>query len=143
MRFWDSSALVPLFIGELTRPQLRRLVEEDPAIYCWWATRVECASVLARLTREGRLDGGAGRRARADLDDLYRGVCEIEPTEDVRERAERCLAVHALRAADALQLAAALIWARERPMGMTVVSLDERLRLAAFREGFTVLPATA
>lgn len=49
--------------------------------------------------------------------------------------------MHALRSADALQLAAALVACDERPRGETFVSLDERLRNAAQREGFTVLPS--
>jgi uncharacterized protein len=68
-------------------------------------------------------------------------VDEVTPSEDVRERAERLLGVHALRAADALQLAAALIWARERPARLEFVCLDGRLRGIAWREGFAVLPA--
>ena len=82
----------------------------------------------------------AGQPWRATLADLLRGVSEIEPTHVVRERAERLLGVHALRAADALQLGAALTWARERPQGMALVSLDDRLRTAARLEGFTLLP---
>ena len=55
--------------------------------------------------------------------------------------AERLLAVHPLTAGDALQLAAALIWARERPARLRFVCLDEQLRRAAGREGFNILPA--
>jgi uncharacterized protein len=58
----------------------------------------------------------------------------------VRARAERLLAVHGLRAGDALQLAAALLWSRGETGAHTVVALDDRLRGAALREGFVVLP---
>jgi hypothetical protein len=44
------------------------------------------------------------------------------------------------RAADTLQLAASLVWCRERPVGRSFVCLDARLREAAVREGFSVLP---
>jgi hypothetical protein len=50
------------------------------------------------------------------------------------------LAAHPLRAADALQLAAALVWTGEAAAGEAFVCLDERLRDAARREGFEVLP---
>ncbi|MFY9343542.1 MAG: hypothetical protein WAT39_13685 [Planctomycetota bacterium] len=56
-------------------------------------------------------------------------------------RARRLLANHPLRAADACQLAAALIACRERPDALGFVTLDSRLAEAARREGFTVLPA--
>jgi hypothetical protein len=90
-------------------------------------------SAIARLAREGRLDTTAETKVRTDLSDLFLGVAEIEPTEEVRARAEWCLSVHPLRAADALQLAAALVWAKDRPAGMRFVSLDVRLREAAAR----------
>jgi predicted nucleic acid-binding protein len=93
-----------------------------------------------RVVREGRLDAGAEGLAQARLHDLFEVVDEVAPVEDVRGRAERLLAVHPLRAADALQLGAALVWARERTTGLGFVSLDGRLREAARREGFTVLP---
>jgi len=60
--------------------------------------------------------------------------------DDVRARAQRLLAVHRLRAADSLQLAAALVWCRERPIGVGFVCLDDRLCGAAVREGFTMEP---
>ncbi len=47
--------------------------------------------------------------------------------------------VHALRAADSLQLAAALIAANHDPATLEIVSLDARLATAARREGFKVL----
>ena len=50
------------------------------------------------------------------------------------------LSIHPLRTADALQLAAALIWAQESPQGLEFVCLDQNLREAAPREGFSILP---
>ena len=47
--------------------------------------------------------------------------------------------VHPLRAADSLQLAAALASAEEDPSGVGFVCFDIRLNEAASREGFTVL----
>jgi hypothetical protein len=64
----------------------------------------------------------------------------VLPSELVRQRAERLLSIHPLRAADAFQLAAALIWVEEAPQGLKVVCLDQNLREGAFKEGFTVLP---
>jgi hypothetical protein len=48
--------------------------------------------------------------------------------------------VHEIRTADAFQLAAALAASDEEPETIPVVTLDERLALAARREGFPVLP---
>lgn len=62
----------------------------------------------------------------------------VADIEAVKAMARRLLRVHALRAADALQLGAALVWAGGRPQGKTLHTLDDRLALAGRREGFEV-----
>jgi len=58
----------------------------------------------------------------------------------VREQNHLRFRPYRLRAADAFQLAAALAWCEGHPRGERFLSLDDRLRDAARREGFTVLP---
>ena len=140
MRFWDSSAIIPLCFKEPTTGPIRDILNEDEDIVVWWGTRVECASAISRRRREGFLRPDAERKAKAILSRLYAAWSEVQPCEVVRHRAQRLLAVHPLRAADALQLAAASTWAGESPEGCVVVCLDQNLRGAASREGFTVLP---
>jgi len=106
----------------------------------WWATRVECISAMARRLREKQIPREAVRDAHRVLAALAREWTEVTPSETLRKRAERLLTIHALRAADAFQLAAALIWSRDDTAGHAFVSLDDRLRDAAQREGFQVLP---
>jgi uncharacterized protein len=67
---------------------------------------------------------------------------EIEPSDLARDIAIRVLRVHSLRAAHALQLAAALIAAERNPGTLPFVSLDDRLLVAADREGFPVVRPT-
>jgi predicted nucleic acid-binding protein len=140
VKFWDSSAIIPLCLREKSSETIKRLIETDEDIMVWWATRVECLSALSRRRREGVLHIEAERKSRAVLSALSAEWSEVQPTELVRQRAERLLAIHPLRSADAFQLAAALVWAQERPQGFDVVYLDQNLREAAYREGFTVLP---
>ena len=140
MRFWDTSALVPLVVSQPASARIAALLRRDSALAVWWGTPVEVANCLARLQREGALTQSELRRAQGSLEDLLTDAFEIQPTEEVRFRAVRLLAVHRLRAADALQLGAALLWSRERPRGVGFVSLDDRLRGVAAREGFQVLP---
>ncbi len=140
MRFWDTSAVVPLLVEEPEATRAKRLAQEDSAIAVWWATRTECLSALARLRRDERIDAGGEARTRRLLFQLSAVWTEIAPGQRLRERAERLLSVHALRAADAFQLAAALLWSRGKTTGRGFVSFDDRLRAAALREGFDVLP---
>jgi len=140
MRFWDSSAIIPLCLKEKTSEALKRLLKDDEDIVVWWATRIECLSALSRRQREGVLPSGDEAKARAVLSALAVTWSEVQPTETVRLRAERLLSIHPLRAADALQLASALIWAQETPPGLGFVCLDQNLRQEALKEGFSVLP---
>lgn len=136
MRFWDSSALVPLVLKQPRTERARRLLEEDAEPVVWWGSTVECASAVARLHREGHLTRKEEQEARALLDALRSSWFEVQPGDGVREQALRLLRLHPLRAADALQLAAALEWAGSPHEG-TFVTFDDRLHDAAQREGFT------
>jgi predicted nucleic acid-binding protein len=141
VRFWEASALVPLLFSERRSKETGELLRADPEMVVWWGTRVECLSALRRREREGALDSTGARQAVALLDALTGAWAEVLPSEVVRGEAERALAVHPLRAADALQLGAALTWRRGPARRAEIVCLDERLREAAAREGFDLLPA--
>ena len=138
MRFWDTSALLPLLVDEPVRERLLSLLEEDSEVLAWWGTPVEIASALARREREELLTADHVTAALAAARALAEGWHEIVPSEAVRRTAERLLRTHPLRAADSLQLAAAVIAADHDPTSLEIVCLDERLNLAARREGFTV-----
>jgi predicted nucleic acid-binding protein len=94
---------------------------------------------LARLERDGVLDPQAITLALERLERLAAGWHEVDPSDAIREAAARFLRVHPLRAADALQLAAAFLAAERRPASLQVVTLDDRLGTAARKEGFAVL----
>jgi predicted nucleic acid-binding protein len=109
----------------------------------WWGSQVECASAVARLERADQIDRVGAALAFDRLKQLANGWHEIEPSEIVRENAVRFLRVHPLRAADALQLAAAFLAAERRPSSLEVVILDDRLADAARKEGFELIDVIA
>ena len=139
MKFWDASALVPLIVKQLATPRMEEVYREDPLVITWWGTRVECDSAVVRLERTGHLAPRAAREALGRLDRLCCSWQEIQPHEVLREQARRLLRAHDLRAADALQLSAAISASEGRPSSLHFVCLDERLALAADREGFPVI----
>ena len=139
MKFWDASAIVPLLIAEASTRRLQALAAGDPDLLVWWGSPVECVSALARLEHDGALDPQAAVLAFDRLKQLAAGWHEVDPSDIVREVAARFLRVHPLRAADALQLAAAFIAAEQRPASLEMITLDERLASAAQKEGFTVI----
>ena len=130
--------MVALLIDESGQKFARRELEEDSGMTVWWGTRVEYLSALARRERDGSIDEVVARVAIAPLRRLFAEWHEVLPTNALRNLAERMLRVHVLRVAGAFQLAAALTAADDDPSVLAFVSLDERLKGAAAREGFRV-----
>ncbi len=143
MKFWDASAIVPLLVAEAATRRLQALAAEDPDILVWWGSAIECVSALARLERDAALNAKAMTLALQRLRQLAAAWHEIDPSDAIREAATRFLRVHPLRAADALQLAAAFLAAERRPASLTVLTLDDRLGTAARKEGFAVIDVAA
>ncbi len=141
MKFWDASAVVPLLLREPETDRVVAVLEADPDAAIWWATPMECASAIARHRRDGSVTVDEESRF-LDRLELFRGSChEILAGDELRRTAGRLLRVHPLRAADALQLAAAITWAGSPPFeGAELVTLDDRLAEAAALEGFDVQP---
>ncbi|HBR17922.1 MAG: hypothetical protein A3G39_05625 [Deltaproteobacteria bacterium RIFCSPLOWO2_12_FULL_43_16] len=140
MMFWDSSAIIPLCIEEPQTKLVQQLIRKDGSIAAWWGSLIECYSAFARLRREGFLKAEEEDHVRDILTILSDAWTEIEPGADIRDIAGRLLMIHSLHAADALQLASALIWAGKRPKGHHFVCLDVKLREAARKEGFALFP---
>jgi len=142
VKFWDSSAVIPLLVPEAMSGPVQKLYADDPVMAAWWATEIECTSAIARRQRLGQLPEAVAAEAFVRLKALRDGWHEVEPGEELRESAKRLLRVHDLRTANALQLAAAVYVAEARPSTLEFVSLDDRLLAAARREGFpTTKPA--
>ena len=131
--------MLPLLVPEERTGLLADLLRDDPAPAVWWATPLECSSALARLERERRLTEAGWTVAVERLRAAARGWTEVPPIGRVRDQATRLLRLHPLRAADALQLAAAIVLADFDTRTLPVVTLDLQLAAAARREGFQVL----
>jgi len=141
MRFWDASAIVPLLVAEEPTPAVRALMIEDPQMAVWALTPLEVLSALWRRRRLAEIEVRAHAAAEDALVELETAWSIVIDVTQVDRRARRLLATHPLRAADAAQLAAALLACDESPERLPFVTLDERLAEAARREGFAVLPS--
>lgn len=105
----------------------------------WTLTRVELLSALARRRREEPKSAPRLLAARRSLLRAWERWSEVTAVEVVRRHAERVVEEHPLRAADALQIGAALVAAEEDPRRLPFVTFDRNLAEAAEREGFPVL----
>lgn len=140
MRFWDSSAIVPLIVYEEETDYSMKALSDDRQVVIWCLSRVEVMSALCQRVQEGRLIERDFQNAKKRLGDFMEHVYEVSAIEKVRQRASRLLEVHPLRAADACQLAAALVATQEDPDRLTMLCFDERLANVASKEGFVVNP---
>jgi len=139
MKYWDSSALVPLCVEETSSARMIRIYRSDPAVVTWWGSEIECVSALARLEREGAMTAAMVSSAMDRLAALRAAWHEVQPSRAVRDTAVRLLRMHPLRAPDAIQLSSAVIVADREPAALEFVSLDTRLASAAQREGFPLV----
>lgn len=139
MIFWDSSALVALLVDEAGSEPRRRMLRTDADLAVWWGTPVECESAIQRRFREGSLTRSQVRLAHDRLADLAACWHEVSPMVAVRTLARRLLRTHPLRAADSLQLAAALVLDEAGPGGLPFACSDSRLAAAAEAEGLRVV----
>jgi predicted nucleic acid-binding protein len=138
LRFWDSSALLPLLVDEPSSAQMRGFLLSDPDIAVWWGARMECTAAIALLRRNEVLDLSGEDHVLSLLASLREKWWEVQPSEELSRKATRLLRLHALGAAEALQLGAAQLWFGGD--SGTIVTFDERIAAAAKMEGLKVVP---
>ena len=137
--FWDTSALVALCCPHPSSAVARRAARQTNRIAVWWGTPVEMSSAFSQLVRTADLNDGELSYALKRKSMLGRQWDEIEPSARLRDLAERLPDQYRLRALDALQLAAALIWCKEKPRNRPFASFDLPLAHAAAKAGFSVI----
>lgn len=138
MKFWDSSAVVPLLIDEPASAYLRSLASSDPEFILSFHTAVEVTSAIQRLIRGGHLSRRIAAECETSLGGLLAVAVQVLDVVPVVSRARALLARHLLTAGDAMQLAAALVACGDAPADLPFVTLDDRLAEAAALEGFAV-----
>jgi predicted nucleic acid-binding protein len=138
--FWDTSALIPLCVKQRSTTTVQGLSTQYKKAV-WWSTPVEMRSGFARLVRMGQLPPNEHVQAQVRLENMRSDWLEIDPSEALREQAERLVDRFPLKAADAQQLAAALIWCLGRTNGRAFLSGDSQLLDAARQLGFQAVEA--
>jgi predicted nucleic acid-binding protein len=136
VEFWDASAIVPLLVPQASTPLAKLRNAEVTHRIIWWSTRIEVISALARLAREARIETVDDYMPA--LEDFVAVSRIIEPTDNVAETAIRLVKTYTLKAADAQQLAAAIIASDYAPERISFLSFDDRLNAAARQEGFKI-----
>jgi len=139
MIFWDSSAVVPLLVREERSEKLLQIYKSDSDMIVWYATELECVSAICRRERYARIHAGHVSSALGRLKRLSEAWHEVQAGGRVKATARRLLRTHNLRTADALQLASAISISQGDASRIAFLTLDDRLRVAAEREGLYLL----
>jgi predicted nucleic acid-binding protein len=139
VRYWDTSALLPLFIAERESSAALRWLRDDPEVVVWTLARLEILSALARRGRDEPAAARQLRLVRRHFLDSWERWSEVTAADIVRRHAERIVGSHPVRASDALHIGAALVAAEHEPGTLEFVTFDHRQAVAAEREGFHVL----
>jgi predicted nucleic acid-binding protein len=137
--FWDASALVPLCVQQGVTFSVDSLYKEYRAVV-WWATPVEIASALARLARTREINSSELAGARQVAKALAEEWSVVQPSDPLRSNAAQLVERYDLKAADAMQLAAALDWCENSPRNEVFLTTDQKLRQAALLSGFDAKP---
>ncbi len=125
------------YVTEPGRREVLAALRKGPVAVCR-TSEAEIVSALARRAREGSFGPGAlERTVQAVRRDLL-SLVVVEVTPEVVDRSVGLLLRHPLRAADAIQLAAALDLRHQLGEEIRFLAFDERLRAAARAERLPV-----
>ncbi len=136
--FFDSSAIIPVLLQQTFSTQARRLLRKYQKPVLAWTTPIEVQSALSRLYREGYLNDKGYQAAVDRFSNIEDNRLEVLPTAKLRDLAKEMLRSYDVRAADAIQLASALLWCNEKSKGKPFITFDARLAEAATKAGFAV-----
>ena len=132
--FFESSALVKRYVTEPGTAFVNRLlINRQATHFIARLTQVEISSAIVRRSTPADAVVLLGYFAR----DVNQAFTRITVDDRLLDQAVDLLAIHRLRAGDAIQLAAALtVW--QRFPDLLFISADDELNTAATAEGLTV-----
>jgi predicted nucleic acid-binding protein len=134
--FWDTSAILPLYCNQAISPHSRRIRRRFRQPVVWWGTHLEVHSGINRLLREGLLTKKQSTKALEKWESLRSLALIVKPDDNVLKLAVSLTGKHALRTLDSFQLAAGLVWCKEKPRNRPFICADVRLGRAASDAGF-------
>jgi predicted nucleic acid-binding protein len=135
----ESSAILAWLLDEDAGVVVRRILADAPVVVASDLTLIECDRVLHRAAALGELTEAevADRRAHLSNAAAHWNVLRIEG--EIVERARQPFPGDPIRTLDAMHLASALV-ARAAVAGLSLLSLDLRIRSTARRLGMRLSP---
>ena len=136
--YFDSSALVKLVVDEVGSDLVAELWDGCDVTVSSRLAYPEVHAALAAAERNRQIDAQGLRNTQESWEMFWSAIRPVELTETVEQHAGRLTGLHALRGADAVHLASALMIGSP---DLLVVVWDRRLRAGVIAEGLAIAPA--
>jgi uncharacterized protein len=140
--YLDSSAWVKRYFQELGSAWINLQFEQGILLGGSTVGLIEVTATFARKRTAGAIDAVRSRQIETDLLDDWNGLFQMELTPDVVERSLELARIWALRGADCIHLASAVILKEKLAVdadAFAFVTSDLELKAAALKAGLTVL----
>ncbi|MGE0540292.1 MAG: type II toxin-antitoxin system VapC family toxin [Dehalococcoidia bacterium] len=140
--YLDASAWVKRYVREPGSDWIQDLFVQQPLLACASLGYVEVMATLSRKSRAGELGRTQFDGSVEELDRDWAGFIEVRLDTDTLALATGAVRRYALRGADAVHLASALLLRQHltnRDDEVWLVAADEELKSAAQASGLTVL----
>lgn len=138
--FFDTSALIPLVVHEMSTPLCRRIFDGEPEVAVSRVTLAEASAALALAERRGRIVGDEWDRVWAEFLSLWDSLIVVEVSAALVETAAELARPYGLKGFDAIQCASALAIASD---DIVAVTGDRRLLAAWGALGLLTADAAA
>jgi uncharacterized protein len=139
VNYWDTSALLKLFVSESGSPASRAVLARDPEVATVVLTYVEAYSALARRGQDGSLTHADLARVRRRFGEEWNAYLRVPVTDEVVRRSRAAAERHGLKTLDAVHLASLLELGDRLGARIPLVAADGRLLSAAAAEGVRVI----
>ena len=137
--FFDTSALMKLFVQELHSDTLRNTARSSPLTIVSQLTWVEMCAALAFKQRTHQIDAPEAARARKELDEEWGRYTHIAVDNTIIANAGELAQTFGLRAYDSLQLASAKrVYSQAGPT-LVFCCFDKQLNAAASTLGIQTI----
>jgi uncharacterized protein len=137
--YLDTSSLVKLYVSEKETPATKQLVEAMEVIATSRLAYVEARAAFARKRRERGVGPREYRNIVQNLDNDWESYFVVDVSDALIKIAGQLAEKHALRGYDAIHLASAVTLLREGNQPLAFSCFDERLSVAARREGLKII----
>ena len=131
MLYLDTSALVKLYLDEPGRSVVTAAVSAEGVVATQELAYIETHAAFSRAEREGRLTHPDLDRLRDEFERDWPSYLVIKVSQPLLEQSVKLVDSFALRAYDAVHLAAAQTLAREAGEPVSFACFDRRLNRAA------------